>query len=142
MYFYSCMKTRESYPFLVWATTIIIAPLIIILLPSFYDGNKITKADFEYIDIFWIVSFVWSLPTLLIYCIVFYSLRKKISSTTIFKWILIGTCILGIIMTFAAISINFIFDSESWAMIGCYSLSAIIVSFIFKIQKKDPKISN
>lgn len=130
------MKTKESFPFLVWTTTLIISPFIMVLIESLYNGTKITKTDLEYIDIFLLVSFIASLPIMIAYCTVFYAIRNKISSPTHLKWILISTCILGIIITFACISINLMVDAAGWLPIAGYSISVIIASFIYKIQGK------
>ncbi len=130
------MKTKEAFPFLVWATTLIIAPLIRTFIESVYKGSKITKMDFQYMDIWWMLSFIYSLPVLIVYCIIFYALRKKDLSPTAIKLILISICIIGIIVTFAFLELH------GWQLILSYSISVITSSLIYKIQRKEVKISN
>ena len=135
------MATKQFYPLLVWATTLVFSPILIVLLGSFYDGIKITKTSLQDVDLLWGAGFACSLPILVIYSLAFHALPKKISSPITVKLILIGICILGIVIIYAIIfaskfGFDFLLNSFSIIIIGSYSLIFIAASFIFKIEKK------
>ena len=129
---------NENYPLQHWLTTLLFAPF----LPSIYESivGPISGEINGLLDIYLIsvvFSFVFSLPTFVIYYFVFWSLSKRNISPIAMKFILIILTVIGIISTILLIG-----GYLAPTAILAYSLATIVSGCISKIKKKkDSKMS-
>jgi len=125
------MTINKFYPFLVWATTLLIGPFLSATVESFYFRVKEAFSDLTLVPIYWIFSLILSLPVLVIYCIIFYELGNKVAANKL-RLILNIICIIGICITFTVIKGTMAVDFAI-----AYSISTIIASLFFRIMKKE-----
>ncbi|RKE55979.1 hypothetical protein [Sphingobacterium detergens] len=114
------------YIFKHWGSTLLLGAVLFILSEGLGAEEAIVFAL-----MLSAASLVFSLPTLLVYILVFYWLKKKNRMDR--KWvrlILVSTTILGIGITL--FWVNFIGIMQP---LICYSIAAIVSSYFFDIEK-------
>ncbi len=123
---------NENYPLQHWLTTLLLAPF----LPPIYEmifeprsGQILSLLEVYFISL--VFSFIFSLPTLFIYYLVFRFIAKRNIKPLAMKFILIVLTIMGITITLLLIG-----GSLVPTLIFAYSLAAILTGFLFKIKKR------
>ncbi len=107
---------KWSYLFKHWISTLILAPLLYFIYVwisenlSFFTLFSSYHTDFL---LFIILGIYYSIPTTVIYVIIFYVLFKRKIPVRIAKSILIITTLIGILWTFYFLLEDFIFNIES-----------------------------
>jgi len=119
------------YVFKHWGSTLLIGAILFILAAGL-------GADAAMVAIIMlsVVSLLFSIPTLIIYILVFYWLKKHSRMDT--KWvrlILVSTAILGIGTTICLCNTVGVLQP-----IMCYSIAAIVFSYFFELEKDDVEI--
>lgn len=115
-----------SYVFKHWGSTLFLGAILFIITEGLGAEEAIV-----FTLILSTASLVFSLPTLLVYIIVFYWLKKKNSMDR--KWvrlILVSTTILGIGITICLFNTIGVMQP-----LICYSIAAIVSSYFFEIEK-------
>nr|WP_288812487.1 hypothetical protein [uncultured Sphingobacterium sp.] len=116
------------YVFKNWGSTLLLGAILFILTAGLGAEEAIVFAI-----MLSAASLVFSLPTLLVYILVFYWLKKKNSMDR--KWIrliLVSTTILGIGITICLFN-----TIGAMQPIICYSIAAIVSSYFFEFEKDD-----
>ena len=113
-----------------WFVTLVLAPLLYCL----YDLTYATGSDkvIGFIALYPIViifSFLFSLPTVLAYFLIFRMLTKQKRSPLFTKFILISVTVIGI-----AITLSLIGGYLSTTLGFAFSFTSIITGCLFKIQ--------
>ena len=122
------------YPLKVWLTTLILAPVLIMLYLGIKNSVSLTELR-ETIPILFIIFYgmFLSLPGLLIFLLAYWELCFRSVNPLIIKIIL---CIIGVTtiwMTFYAIGLRFT-DPDALVFGVTYSLTLIGSSFLFMIK--------
>lgn len=122
---------RKDYAFLHWSLTLLLGPIMALILPYLiFSEVPIIKLrpylTFVYFGI------TLSLPTLVVYYLIFKFLVKRYTNILLIKSILIGLSIIGICITF------FSFTNIKFAYSGiiCYGLTSIIVGILLPLKKR------
>ena len=118
-----------NYLFKHWFATLLIAPLLTDLF--FYLSPIENSIGGFLIRGYWIVlvmSLIFSLPTYIIYAIIFYYLTKVDKSFNIIKITLILIAIVGIYVTF-----TLIFPPQYLVVTFAYILTSLLSGIIFKL---------
>lgn len=118
-----------SYVFKHWGTTILITPIIL----STYMGFE-NQEVFNDMWLFpWILigGIVLSLPTLIVYILLFYLLNRYEISVKRVKAILISLTIMGIFTTCYILS-------KTWSLgiVLSYGVIAVVSGMLFRLKKK------
>lgn len=113
-----------------WVITLILGPIISQFIECFYNlsPHKIV-ALLEVYPISLIFSFIFSIPTYIVYAIIFYFLGKNRINVNIAKLIVISIAVIGVILTATTIKGSLSFDIAI-----SYSIASIIAGFIFKLN--------
>ena len=123
-------QMQWNYVFKNWFGTLLIAPflsdLFLYIDPA---NNKIGGLVSVYFIVF-IMSFIFSLPTYIVYTAVFNYLRKKQFSLIFSKRILIAISVLGIFITFT-LGFPYIYFPATLA----YMLTSFLTGIIFRLEK-------
>lgn len=122
-----------GYLFKHWFATLTLAPIIseIINLLLFPNTNKIVGL-LEVYPITVIFGFVYSVPTYIIYFLVYYFLGSKNINIKTSKLILITLAVIGIIVSF-----SITFNNREPEITIAYILSSILSGIIFKLSFKN-----
>lgn len=122
-----------SYLFKHWFATLTLAPIIseIINLLFTPNSNKILGL-LEVYPITVIFGFIFSVPTYIIYFLVYYFLGIKNINIKTSKLILITLAVIGIIVSF-----SITFNNREPEITIAYILSSIISGIIFKLSFKN-----
>jgi surface polysaccharide O-acyltransferase-like enzyme len=122
-----------SYLFKHWFATLTLAPIIseIINLLFIPNSNKIVGL-LEVYPIAVIFGFIFSIPTYIIYFLVYYLLGSKNINIKTSKLILITLAVIGIIISF-----SITFNNREPEITIAYILSSIISGIIFKLNFKN-----
>lgn len=129
------MAVNKNYPFILWISTVIIAPLFFPVITCFRYGFTEAAEGFSLLSILIFFGALLSLPTFAIFHFTFEILKKKFQSILLFKMILNIICIASIFLTF-----KLFFGSIEYFFSGIYSVCVILLSIFFKIsyQKRVP----
>lgn len=121
-----------GYLFKHWIFTLIIGPIIsqiIAFLPVFYPSQAVGLL--EMFPIVFIASFIFSIPTYIVYALVYYYFSTKDLSISYSKTILNVIPVIGVFITTAFIG------GLLWNFIAVsYSISSIITGLIFNLDFK------
>jgi len=127
------MKTQNidwSYLFKHWIFSLLLGPVIsqiIAFIPVFYPSQAIGLL--EIFPVVFIVSLVFSIPTYIIYALVFDYISTKDLPILLSKTILNSIPIIGVFITTAFIG------GTLWYFIAVsYSISSIIIGVIFNLN--------
>ena len=119
----------KNYVIKQWLVTLIIGRLFILLYASSTSSKSQLTDTLSLYLIFFIFSLVFSIPTYLIYFLVFYFLVKKTTSIILIKIILDVIAIIGIFVTTVVIG------GSMLVLNGLsYSLAIIISTLILKMK--------
>jgi hypothetical protein len=114
-----------------WLTTIIIAPFLGGLIDYFFGYYRLSLIDIiEIYPIFLLFSFPFSVPTLILCYLVYFSYVKLNINHIIIKVFLILFSILGIIISFLYIG-----DTLTMPLILSYTITVIIAGFFLSIKR-------
>lgn len=120
----------QNYLIKHWLTTLILAPFLLWLYEIIFSPiSGLVVGLFEVYPITFIFSFLFSLPTVIVYLLIFKLLIKQNINPALSKIILISLTVIGITSTILIIG-----GSLSWRLIFAFSLSSIIAGSIFKIN--------
>jgi len=123
-------QMQWSYLFKHWFATLLIAPFLSDLFFYVNPANvKIGGLVSGYFVVFF-MSFIFSLPTYIIYTAVFYYLKKKQFSLIFSKRILIVISVVGVFITFA-----FVFPNMYFPATLAYMLTSLVTGILFKLEK-------
>ena len=121
-----------SYLFKHWFGTLLIAPLIVQIIVFANRVDNLLFDFFEYYFLFVLFGFFFSIPTYLLYALLYWYLAKVNLDDWEIKAILIFFAVAGIIITFSSIA-----GSMSEEGIISYSISSILTGIIFKLNFKN-----
>lgn len=123
-------QMQWSYLFKHWFATLLIAPflceLLIYIIPNFNNYGKLI----EFYSLILIGSFFLSLPTFVIYGLVFDVMRKRMVPIILAKRVLIFISIIGILLTFLII------QGKIYGVEFAYALTSLLSGTLFKLGKK------
>jgi uncharacterized membrane-anchored protein len=127
------MKTENinsGFLFKHWFFTLLLAPAISQII-SFIAllHSKLMFGLLEMYPIVLIISFVFSIPTYILYGFVYYYLANKSSSVLIAKSILIVLTIIGIYITLAIID-----GTIALEIALSYSIASVLTGLLFKLE--------
>lgn len=122
--------TNNSYPYKHWLTTLTIAPLMIMIY-DFLNGNNNFNDAIGIFVLFVIFGFLFSLPVVVLYLLLFTILIKRVDSVLLIKIILNVFTILGVLLSIKTIGGTMMTPALSMH----YSVALILCSFFFKIKK-------
>lgn len=122
---------RWSYIFKHWGSTLLLGTTILTLVSGFkfLSPSEIGNA-LAWFVIYLIFSIIYSIPTLIIYLLVFYGLNNRNIDSKWIKFILITITITGITLTTLLIDFSSLKNLTIY-----YSLSSLVTGILFKIQK-------
>lgn len=124
------LQMQWSYLFKHWFATLLIAPFLSDLFFYVNPSNaKIGGLLSGYFVVFF-MSFIFSLPTYIIYAAVFYYLKKKKFSLIFSKKMLIAISMVGVFITFASV-----FPDMYFPVTLAYMLASLITGIFFKLEK-------
>lgn len=129
------MQNKISYWYGVkhWLLTLVIAPVLIEVMSKVFSLD-FTGLVLEYFAFFMVISSVFSLPTLVVYTILFVVCIKKNVEPVLLKILLIGVSVLGIAITIYMFFGPDIIDSLFFWF--PYALVSILTGWLIPIQKK------
>jgi hypothetical protein len=129
------MRIRDvnfGYLFKHWIFSLVIGPFvsqIIAFIPVFYPSQAVGLLGM--FPIVFILSFIFSIPTYIIYALIYYYFANKHFPILYSKAILISISIIGVFITTNLI------DGSLWYFIACsYSISSIIAGLVFNLDFK------
>lgn len=123
-------QMQWSYLFKHWFATLLIAPFLSDLFFYVNPSNaKIGGLLSGYFTVFF-MSFIFSLPTYIIYAAVFYYLKKKKFSLIFSKKMLIAISMVGVFITFASV-----FPDMYFPVTLAYMLASLITGIFIKLEK-------
>src|SRR5690554_478496 len=124
------LQMQWSYLFKHWFATLLIAPFLSDLFFYVNPSNaKIGGLLSGYFVVFF-MSFMFSLPTYIMYAAVFYYLKKKKFSLIFSKKMLIAISMVGVFITFASV-----FPDMYFPVTLAYMLASLITGIFFKLEK-------
>lgn len=126
------MESNKFYPFKVWLTTIVASPILYNIVIAIRTNTQVEDIRLIMAEIF--VGLLVSVPTFLIYFLLFTQLNKNINSFNQ-KLILALTVIICLLITFLIIAFGKSIDFNSYLFIITYVVCVILFSFIYKIKK-------
>jgi len=126
------MVVNKRYPLLLWVTTLVIAPISLIIYDSIEYGKGSIKNDLPLIYVFFLFGAFFSLPVFIIVYFLFKYLTDKIISGFLIKVILNVFCLISICVTFALIK-----GSAAEISTLIYSGTVIVSSIFYKVYNKD-----
>ncbi len=120
-----------SYIFKHWGCTLLLGTMILTLVSGFKFLSPSEIGDaFAWFSIYLIFSIIYSIPTLIIYLLVFYGLINRNIDSKWIKLILISVTIAGITLTTSLI------DSDKLESLTIYySLSAVVTGILLKFER-------
>lgn len=124
---------KWSYIFKHWGSTLLLGTTILTLVSGFkfLSPSEIGNA-LAWFTIYLIFSIIYSIPTLIIYLLVFYGLINRNIDSKWIKLILISVTIAGITLTTSLI------DSDKLESLTIYySLSAIVTGVLLKFERTE-----
>jgi|SRR5579875_969827 len=130
------MAVNKNYPFILWISTVIIAPLFFPVIAYFRNGFTEAVDGFSLLPILIFFGALLSLPTFAIFHFTFEILKKKFQSILLLKMVLNIICVACIFLTF-----KLLFGSIEFYFSCVYSASIILLSIFFKINHQE-KVSN
>lgn len=119
------MVVNKKYPFFLWLTTILLAPVLYIIIQSIRSGIANGLTETETIPVFLVLGVLFSLPVFIVFYILFQSLTLKLSSGVLIKWTLNIVVIAGILTSFA------ILEGSMASMLSLIYISSVIISSAF-----------
>lgn len=123
------MLTKKSYPYKHWLTSIALTPILVIVDDTILlDWVRLVNHLQSY-PVFFILGVAFSLPTFIIYLLLFTYLEKLEKPEPFIKITLILFTLISILITFKIIG-----GSAEKELMVMYSVSSIISSFFFKIN--------
>ena len=122
------LKDNRYYPLITWVLTILIAPITLMIFRLITNGGGVLSWV-ETLPVFYIMGFIYSIPTLAIFILVFELLKKK-SIPDIFLKVLLS--IFGVIGIF--LTLWYIGGTMSMELAIFYSIN--MTFFIFYLNKK------
>jgi len=122
---------RWSYVFKHWGSTLLLGTTILTLVSGFkfLSPSEIGNV-LAWFTIYLIFSIIYSIPTLIIYLLVFYRLINRNIDSKWIKFILISITIIGITLTTLLIDFSSLKNLTIY-----YSISSVVTGILFKIQK-------
>jgi hypothetical protein len=121
-----------SYLFKHWFSTLIIAPFTFELIGLIYKTSNSVVGLVEVYPITIIFSIIFSIPTYILYGIIYYLLARKEVSIKKSKTILIFLTTLCILITF-----HIVFNAQEIAVSISYAITSIISGLYFKLNFKE-----
>ena len=129
---------RKSFILLHWGLTILLAPFISQIIDYFIGNDPHQVAGLlKVYPITLLFSIIFSIPTFLIYYLIFLLLAKSRINLLLSKIILITFTVLGIYITQRLID-----ESMSKDIIVSYSISSIFVGLSLRLKEIGRKIQN
>jgi hypothetical protein len=123
---------RRNYLLKHWLLTLVLAPFLPdVYMFIFKPASGQMTGLLEIYPLFLFFSLLYSLPTLLVYFIVFMLLIEQGTSPAFTKFILIALTVIGITMTILSIG-----GSLSSTLIFAYSLASVIAGCLLSIKSK------
>lgn len=122
---------RWSYVFRHWGSTLLLGTMILTLVSGFkfLSPSDIGNA-LAWFTIYLMFSIIYSIPTLIIYLLVFYRLINRKIDPKWIKFILILITITGITLTTLLIDFSSLKNLTIY-----YSISSLVTGILFRIQK-------
>jgi hypothetical protein len=121
-----------SYLFKHWLGTLLFGPIIAQIIEIFLNQNNKILDFFEYYILFLLFGFLFSLPTYILYGILYWILANKKIDYNHSKFILIIFANAGIIITFFLIN-----GFSTYQGILSYCLASIITGLFLKLNFKN-----
>lgn len=122
---------RWSYIFKHWGSTLLLGTTILMLVSGFGFSSSSEIRDSLTWSIFYLIaSTIYSVPTLIVYVLVFFILIKRNIDSKWIKLILIFVTVAGITLTTLLIDFSSLKNLTIY-----YSLSSLVTGILFKIQK-------
>jgi hypothetical protein len=133
---------NKYYPFQVWASTLIVGPILGILLnvlrrPDSFDFGYVFGGPFALA----LGGAFVSLPAFAIYYLIYRSLRLKMESDIYLKFILCPIVIAGLIATIYFLVSDVMLQStnrDGFLLVSSYVFCAFVSTFSFKTYKQIP----
>ena len=125
--------TYKSYPYKHWLTSIILVPIFSILYNFAFAEWQRALDSLKAFPIFFLIGIIMSIPTFVIYLILFIYLDKYTNSEFIIKSILNLVTFICMFLTFL------ILGSQEQELATMYTASVLITSFFYRINEKNTK---
>jgi hypothetical protein len=123
----------NTYPFKHWLSSLLLGSLII-LISDLVKGNNTVDDALGVAMLFFMFGFLFSLPVLVVYLLLYYTLVHLISSSILIKIVLNLVTTIGIFITIRCVGGSMMtIDLALY-----YSVIAVICSLIFRIKKREP----
>jgi hypothetical protein len=130
-------KTNKKFPLQVWAGSVVLYAFWLMVLSLLSTNLSMVSSDFFFgALLFLFASAYLSIPTFLLYTLVFFSVTLKLRSVVLIKLIQSGVAFLGMVLTFFLLPENSLLnpgDDLMIYMVG-YLLSIIGASLYFKLR--------
>jgi len=123
------LRSRRNYIFKVWCSTIIGAPILMMILTAIImakQGNKLDSGAFGFIAFSIGYGFLLSIPTLLITYFLFPELSKRFQKAFHLKLILILIGVACILLTF-----YLLYGSDAYNINGNYAALTFSITYTF-----------
>ncbi len=120
---------KRNYLFKVWGSTILVAPIILMLLTAIImtrSGDKLDTGAFGFIVFSVGYGFVFSIPTFLITYLLFPWLNKRFKRALHLKFILIAIGVACILFTFLIL-----YGSDAYNLNGSYPALTFSIAYAF-----------
>ena len=125
------------YPVKHWLLTLAVGPVVVSIYEFFLSNDTSVFFLLEAYPPFLIIGFIFSIPMLLVYYLLFYFLISKPLTTLITKSILNLITIAGIFVTFIVVG-----GSTAPDYSISYSIAVVICSWFIKIKNSESLSAN
>jgi hypothetical protein len=136
-------RINKRFPFQVWIGSIMLYSIWTIILSLFSTNSTMLSSDFLFgILLMFFASAYLSIPTFLLYLLVFFSFTSRLNSIVLIKVVQSSIAILGLLLTFQLLPENSLISPSKNVIIcivGCV-VSVCTTSLYFKIRTKKPKL--
>jgi hypothetical protein len=129
------MNPNKTFPLLVWISTLLIAPMLIVVANYLSPHPDFEFGDIQIFLMYVLIGLIFSAPVFgLSYILYLYLINKGFSKFKI-KAMYSSFSITGCIVTFLILAGIDDFIHQNLILIGCYSASIIISIFLFRVYK-------